>query len=72
MIPKDMQIIPIYVRVLQKTDGLHYHIVECGFPDPRKQNPAINELIAKRHQHLILPMLTTKQMLPKDKGRTKV
>jgi hypothetical protein len=72
MVPKDMQIIPVYVRILEKPDGLHYHIVECDFPNPRKQNAAINELTPKRHQHLILPMFTSRQMPQNEKGGTKV
>jgi len=54
-LPKDMPIVPVYVKIVEGPEGLHYHVVECGFPDPRKERRSLNELTAKAHTHLILP-----------------
>ena len=54
-VPKDMPIVPVYMKIVEAPDGLHYHVVECEFPDPRKERRALNELTAKAHTHLILP-----------------
>ena len=56
-VPKDMPIVPVYMRVLKSKAGLHFHVVECEFPDPREDLRAINELLPKTHAHLILPMV---------------
>ncbi|WP_129688303.1 DUF6997 domain-containing protein [Gottfriedia acidiceleris] len=54
-VPKDMEIIPVYIKVFNNSEGLHYHILECSFPDPRIETRAINELKPVKHNHLILP-----------------
>lgn len=54
-VPKDMPIVPVYIKIVEAPDGLHYHVVECEFPDPRKERRTLNELAAKVHTHLILP-----------------
>ncbi|CAG9610635.1 DUF6997 domain-containing protein [Pseudoneobacillus rhizosphaerae] len=53
-VPKDMEIIPVYLKVFIRNYGLHYHIVECTFPDPRIQT--VNELYPVKHTHLKLPL----------------
>ena len=53
-VPKDMPIIPIYMKVYKKDDGIHYHIVEYEYHDPRMRITAIDELKAKKYSHLIL------------------
>ncbi|WP_456475142.1 DUF6997 domain-containing protein [Candidatus Pyrohabitans sp.] len=60
-VPIDMPIIPVYVKVSKESDGIHYHVVECEFPDPRIELRAIDELEAKRYSHLILPLMSIKR-----------
>jgi hypothetical protein len=54
-IPIDMSIIPIYMKVLHDKDGLHFFVVECSFPDPRKRLAGIDELNVVKCHHLIIP-----------------
>lgn len=54
-VPKDISIVPVYMKVLRCRDGLHFHVIECEFPDPRRNLRAISDLMAKNHSHLILP-----------------
>ncbi|KGN00091.1 hypothetical protein Z969_10160 [Clostridium novyi A str. 4570] len=56
-IPKDMEIVPVYIKVFKEVDGIHYHIVECELPDPRQTTIAIDELKVKKYSHLVLPNL---------------
>lgn len=59
-VPKDMEIVPVYIKVFKENDGIHYHVVECEVPDPRKKIIAIDELKVKRYSHLILPIFDLK------------
>lgn len=59
-VPKDIPIIPIYMKVYKKDDGIHYHIIECEYPDPRTRITAIDELNVKKHSHLVLPIFDLK------------
>lgn len=54
-VPKDIPIIPIYMKAYERPDGIHFHVLECELPDPRIRLPAINELLARAHRHLIFP-----------------
>ncbi len=55
-LPRDMPIIPVYLRAYRSIDGIHFHVVECEFPDPRDGNRAIDELNSKTHSHFVLPL----------------
>lgn len=55
-VPKDMPIIPIYMKIYKTDDGIHYHIIECEYPDPRLNITAIDELKVKKCSHLVLPI----------------
>lgn len=59
-VPKDMTIIPVYMKVYKKDDGIHYHIIECEYPDPRIRITAIDELKVKNYSHLVLPIFDLK------------
>lgn len=59
-VPRDMPIIPVYMKVYKKLDGIHYHIVECEFLYTRNEVLAINELKVKKSSHLILPIFELK------------
>jgi hypothetical protein len=54
-VPGDMPIVPVYLKVLKSKQGIHYHVVECSFPDPRGEVRAIDELQVVKHTHFILP-----------------
>ncbi|MGG0277784.1 DUF6997 domain-containing protein [Bacillus rhizoplanae] len=34
-VPKDIPIVPVYLKVLKSSEGIHFHIVECNYPNPR-------------------------------------
>ena len=55
-IPKDISIIPVYIKILKSSDGIIYHTVECSFPDPREGLRSIDELQVIRHVGLLLPI----------------
>ncbi|MBE6063823.1 DUF6997 domain-containing protein [Clostridium cochlearium] len=59
-VPKDMEIVPVYIKIFKEEDGIHYHVVECKLPDPRKKLIAIDELKVKRYSHLVLPIFDLK------------
>lgn len=54
-VPKDIDIIPVYLKTFIENDGIHFHVVECNLPDPRERLVAVNELTVKRYKHIILP-----------------
>lgn len=43
-LPSDIEIIPVYMKVIREKNHLHFYVVECSIPDPRKKIIAINEL----------------------------
>lgn len=53
-VPKEIAIVPVYIKVKTSYLGIHYHIVECSVPDPRIQSVAYNELVVKKYTHLVL------------------
>lgn len=54
-VPKDIAIVPVYLKTTNKADGVHFHVVECNLPDPRERLVAIDELTVKSYQHIVLP-----------------
>ena len=54
-VPKNIKIIPVYLKVINLKDGIHFHIVECSYPDPRKRITAVDELVIENYKHIILP-----------------
>lgn len=41
---KEIEIVPIYLRVQEQSGSLTYYVTECSFPDPRANRTYINEL----------------------------
>ncbi|MEC2824664.1 hypothetical protein P9Z56_00135 [Bacillus cereus] len=54
-IPDSIPIVPVYLKAQYEKDGIHFHIVECEIPDPRKNLVGYNELQVKHYKHYILP-----------------
>lgn len=54
-VPKDIPIVPVYIKIQKLEDAWHYHIAECNFPDPRYSIRAIDELRVGKYSHWILP-----------------
>jgi len=54
-VPKDMEIIPIYIKIEDTDEGLSYHILECSLPDPRKNLVNIDDLRQKNYINYTLP-----------------
>lgn len=54
-VPENISIVPVYLKVINLKDGIHYHIAECSYPDPRQQITAVDELKISSYKHLILP-----------------
>jgi hypothetical protein len=54
-VPKDIPIVPVYIKACKTVLGVHFHIVECYFPDPRIDVRAYNELRVSKYTHLVLP-----------------
>ena len=52
-VPKEIAIVPIYIRMHSASDGLHYQILECDFPDPRLGVRAIDDLKPKSNSHFV-------------------
>jgi hypothetical protein len=55
-IPKDLPIIPIYVKVKKIEDGVSFDLAECEFPNPRKELPTIDQLKVVRCARYFLPL----------------
>lgn len=55
-VPPDMTITPVYMKVTKSSDGLHFLVAECTYPDPRATLGGIDELKAIRQSHLVLPL----------------
>ncbi|MFD2670969.1 DUF6997 domain-containing protein [Marinicrinis sediminis] len=53
-VPKNIEIVPVYIKIRTSCRGIHYHIVECSIPDPRIYTVAYNELVMSKYTHLIL------------------
>jgi hypothetical protein len=51
-VPQNIDIVPLYLKVLRSEHYFHFHILECSLPDPRKFLISINELIPKKYIHL--------------------
>jgi hypothetical protein len=54
-VPQDIEIVPVYLKVNKTPKGIHFHVVECEVPDPRKNIVAYDELKVKKYSHLIMP-----------------
>ncbi|PFI88739.1 hypothetical protein COI86_14120 [Bacillus thuringiensis] len=54
-IPDSIPIVPVYLKAQYEKDGIHFHIVECEIPDPRKNLVGYNELQVKHYKHYIVP-----------------
>jgi hypothetical protein len=55
-VPKDITIIPVYIKTQKVSNGIIYHVFECSFPDPRDGVRSIDELKIARHTGLLLPL----------------
>lgn len=55
-VPSDIQIVPVYIKVISNQKAIHYHIVECEFPNPRERITAYTELKIKNYKHMVLPI----------------
>ena len=55
VIRKNIRIAPVYMRVKRTDQEVHYHILECDWPDPRRNEPlGIDQLTPKQASHLVL------------------
>lgn len=57
-VPTSVQIIPVYIKILEMKDCWHFHIVECEFPDPRTGVRAVDELKPIAHSYLKVPHIS--------------
>lgn len=57
-VPRDIPIVPVYMKIKNTEDGLHFHIVECEYPDPRISLTSIDELTFKSHKQYFLRLNT--------------
>jgi hypothetical protein len=55
-VPRDLPIVPVYVRATSDDRAARYHVVECEFPDPRSHPPSLDGLRARRHSFLSVPL----------------
>ncbi|WP_353892463.1 hypothetical protein PRVXH_001809 [Proteinivorax hydrogeniformans] len=55
-VPSDIPIVPVYLRIVKHKGSYSFHIVECIFPDPRKEITSIDNLKAKKHSNYILKL----------------
>lgn len=55
-VPKDIAIIPVYLKIQKVSNGIVFHVVECSFPDPREGTRSVDELQVVRHAGLLLPL----------------
>lgn len=58
-VPRDIQIVPVYLKISADPSGIHATVVECFLPDPRispLSPPAIDELKPERVARLRFPI----------------
>jgi hypothetical protein len=55
-VPNNIPIVPVYIKVQKSNEELHFHIVECEYPDPRDNIRSIDELTFKKHSRYILKL----------------
>lgn len=62
-IPKDIKIIPVYLKTRKVDRGWNFNIVQCGLPDPREGKSSLDKLKAKKDTHvsLTLPLFLDKR-----------
>lgn len=49
-LPAHMQIVPVYLRMVEFEREIQYHVVECRYPDPRRGLTALDALTPVGHQ----------------------
>lgn len=62
-IPKDISIIPVYLKARKVNKGWNFNIVQCDLPDPRIGETSLDQLIARKdtHVNLTLPLYIDKK-----------
>lgn len=55
-VPKDIAIVPVYMKIQKVSNGIVYHVVECSFPDPRNGVRSVDELQVMQHVGFLLPL----------------
>lgn len=55
-IPKEMPIVPVFVHIAQRADGILYQVAECSFDDPRETMAVMTELETVRTAEYLLPL----------------
>ena len=55
-VPNNIPIVPVYLKIHKREAELHYHTVECEYPDPRDSIRSIDELAFKKHSQYILKL----------------
>lgn len=61
-IPPDMTIVPVYMRVTEEAEILHFSIAECDYPDPRINLEGFDKLKVVKSIHLIVPRPSSKTL----------
>lgn len=54
-VPEEIEIVPVYLKVNKTQKGIHFNVVECTVPDPRKNIVAYDQLKVKKYSHFIIP-----------------
>ena len=48
MIPDDIEVVPVYLRTVTRSDGLEFNIAECEYRMGAVSVPAIDELVVRK------------------------
>ncbi|CAH2714777.1 hypothetical protein BACCIP111895_01953 [Neobacillus rhizosphaerae] len=54
-VPEDIEIVRVYLKVNKTQKGIHFHVVECEIPDPRKKIVAYDQVTVKKYSKLTIP-----------------
>lgn len=57
-VPHYMDIVPVYLRAVQRADGCHFYVAECNLPEPADGGaPVLSDLQTVSAKHYVLRLL---------------
>lgn len=54
-VPKYLPIVPVYLRIVPASDGIHFFVCECAWAPDDRGAPSISDLRLGRVERLVLP-----------------
>ncbi|HZG70713.1 MAG TPA: hypothetical protein VEY51_04175 [Chondromyces sp.] len=52
-VPVDIPVVPVHSKVSTTREGIHFHMVECDYPNQRNGITTYNQLSASNYKYLL-------------------